>query len=79
MPLGRIAAYLALLAPGLVIEFVPKDDPMVRKLLATREDVFDDYTIDGFRSAFSEAWEIVDEARIEDTHRLLLRMKRRDS
>ena len=26
------------------IEFVPKEDPMVRRLLATREDVFPDYT-----------------------------------
>ena len=27
---------------------------MVRKLLATREDVFPDYTLDGFRAAFGE-------------------------
>jgi ribosomal protein L11 methylase PrmA len=49
VPLDRIASFFARLAPQLVIEFVPKDDPMVRTLLATREDVFDDYTMDGWR------------------------------
>jgi SAM-dependent methyltransferase len=77
VPLGRIASYLARLAPALVIEFVPKDDPMVRTLLATREDVFPDYTVDGFRAAFTEAWRIVDEAPVTGTPRILYRMARR--
>ena len=64
VPLDRIASFFAGLAPQLVIEFVPKDDPMVRTLLATREDVFDDYTIDGFRAAFGATWAIVDEASV---------------
>jgi hypothetical protein len=76
VPLSRIASYLARLAPNLVIEFVPKDDPMVRTLLATREDVFPDYTIEGFRAAFGEAWQIVDEAPVEGTPRVLFRMLR---
>ena len=49
IPLERIATQLGKLAPQLIIEFVPRDDPMVRQLLATREDVFPDYTPDGFR------------------------------
>ena len=76
VPLGRIATYLAELAPNLVIEFVPKDDPMVRTLLATREDVFPDYTIEGFRAAFAETWQIVDEAPVTGTPRVLFRMRR---
>jgi ribosomal protein L11 methylase PrmA len=76
VPLERIAAYLATLAPNLIIEFVPKDDPMVRTLLATREDVFPDYTIEGFRAAFAEIWQIEDEAPVTDTPRSLFRMRR---
>ena len=79
VPLDRISEFFARLAPNLIVEFVPKDDPMVRTLLATREDVFPDYTIEGLRSAFGEAWQIVDETPIEDTSRSLLRMKRRDA
>ena len=77
VPLDRIASYFAGLAPQLVIEFVPKDDPMVRTLLATREDVFDDYTMDGFRTAFDRAWEVVDESPVSGTPRTLYRMARR--
>jgi hypothetical protein len=77
VPLARISSYFARLAPGLIIEFVPKDDPMVRTLLATREDVFPEYTIEGFRAAFGEAWEIVDEAPVTGTPRTLFRMARR--
>ncbi len=76
VPLERIAALFARLAPGLVIEFVPKEDPMVRKLLATREDVFPDYTIDGFRAAFGELFEVAEEAPVTGTDRVLFRMTR---
>jgi len=77
VPLDRIAGFFEGLAPQLVIEFVPKDDPMVRTLLATREDVFDDYTMDGFRSAFRAGWEVLDEAPVSGTPRTLFRMARR--
>ena len=77
MPLERVAGYFARLAPGLVIEFVPKEDPMVRKLLATREDVFADYTLDGFRAAFGTLFDIEEEAPVTGTARVLLRMSRR--
>jgi hypothetical protein len=77
LPLERIADYFARLAPGLVIEYVPKEDPMVRKLLATREDVFPDYTPDGFRAAFGQVYEILEEEPVIGTSRVLFRMVHR--
>ena len=77
VPLGEISAWLATLGPQLVIEFVPRQDPMVQTLLATREDVFEDYTIEGFRAAFDERWTIVEEAPIEGTVRTLFSLRRR--
>jgi len=77
VPLERIADYFARLAPGLVIEFVPKEDSMTRKLLATREDVFPDYTPDGFRAAFGRVYEILEEEPVSGTARVLYRMSRR--
>ncbi len=77
VPLDRIADYFARLAPGLVIEFVPKEDAMVRKLLATREDVFPAYSLDGFRAAFDALFEIAEEAPVTGTSRVLFRMARR--
>ena len=77
LPLGRIADYFADLAPSLIIEFVPKGDPMVDKLLATREDIFRDYTLDGFRAAFAGRFVIDDETPIEGSTRVLFRMTTR--
>lgn len=44
IPFGELLDWLLDLAPCGVIEFVPKPDPMVQKLLALRADIFDDYT-----------------------------------
>jgi hypothetical protein len=77
VPLPSIADYLSRLARALVIEFVPKGDPMVDRLLATRPDIFPTYTPDGFRAAFRERYEILDEAPIPDSSRVLFRMARR--
>ncbi len=54
VPLGRIAAFLARSARDALVEFVPKEDPQVARLLRSRHDVFHEYTCDGFLSAFGE-------------------------
>jgi SAM-dependent methyltransferase len=76
VPLASIAAFLAQIGPSLIVEFVERGDPMVRRLLATREDVFRDYDIDGFRAAFARHFRVDAEQRILDTHRILFRMTR---
>ena len=76
VPLPMLATTLARLGDGLVIEWVPKADPMVQKLLASREDVFPNYTEDGFRAAFERCWTIVDQVPVEGTPRVLYVMRR---
>ena len=77
VPLPMISALMARLSPGLIVEWVPKEDPMVRRLLAAREDVFEGYSLDGFRAAFGRNFEIIEEAQIEESGRILFRMRRR--
>jgi hypothetical protein len=81
VPLPRIAGLFARMAPHAIVEFVPKEDPMTRRLLAARRDIFDDYSIDGLRRAFGATHTIVREAAIEDSPRslFLLERRRRDS
>lgn len=43
LPLADVIGWLVDMAPQGVIEFVPKNDPMVQRLLQLREDLFDDY------------------------------------
>ncbi len=77
VPLPKIAAFLATLAPHLVIEFIPKGDPKVATLLATREDVFPGYSREGFEAAFGSCFEIVSTHAISGSDRILYRMHRR--
>lgn len=76
-PLGMVAELMGRLGPNLIMEFVPKGDPMVRRLLATREDIFPDYTLEGFRAAFSARFTIVEERPVEDSTRVIFRMASR--
>ena len=51
VPLDRVVDWLVGLAPIGVVEFVPKSDPMVRRMLRLREDIFDDYSEEAFLAA----------------------------
>jgi hypothetical protein len=77
VPLARIARYFARLAEHLIIEFVPKSDPKVKILLATREDVFPAYTQEGFEEAFLEPFEILNDHPVKGSDRTIYLMRRR--
>lgn len=48
IPLDQLVDWLVGLAPAGVVEFVPKGDPMVQRLLRLREDIFPDYSEERF-------------------------------
>jgi SAM-dependent methyltransferase len=77
LPLEMVAAYFAQLAPRLIIEFVPKSDSQVKRLLATREDIFPDYTPEGFERAFEHHYRIVEQRPVQGSERLMYLMERR--
>lgn len=77
VPLPHLAALFGRLAHTLIVEFVPKEDSQVRRLLATREDVFPDYTLAAFEAAFGERFDITHCESVPDTTRTLFAMRRR--
>jgi hypothetical protein len=77
VPLPSVASLFARIASRAIVEFVPKDDPMTRRLLAARRDIFEHYTIDGFRGAFGGPFRIGREAPITDSSRTLFLLERR--
>ena len=77
LPLEMIAAFLADLTENLIIEFVPRGDSQVDRLLATRNDIFTAYREDGFEAAFSHAFTILKKERVEHTERTMYLMRRR--
>lgn len=77
VPLPMVAEYFAELANALIIEFVPKSDPMVQTLLANREDIFIDYDRAGFEQAFGERFRIERSEGVRDTDRVLFLMRKK--
>jgi hypothetical protein len=70
-PLERIAAFLSRLGRRLLIEYVPKHDPMAQVLLRSRPDTFPDYTEDLFRAAFAKHFTLEETFPVADTSRTL--------
>jgi hypothetical protein len=77
LPLSRIRDFLARLSPWLAIEFVPKTDANARELLTVREDIFADYTQEGFEKEFSLSYAIERKVPVQDSRRVLFLMRRR--
>ncbi len=78
-PLSDIAAFFSRICRFLVIEFVPKNDSQVQRLLRSREDVFPDYGQDHFESAFGENFSLLKLERIADTRRIIYLMRNRNT
>jgi hypothetical protein len=74
IPLARIADFFASIGNNLLIEFVPKSDSKVIKLLSSREDIFDGYNENDFEKSFKKSFLIIDKKQIKDSNRILYRM-----
>jgi ribosomal protein L11 methylase PrmA len=77
VPLDRMAAWFSTIAPRLIIEFVPKSDPQVQRLLASRHDVFGSYSAEAFEAAFAAYFSIQRRESIAGSERTLYQMQRR--
>jgi hypothetical protein len=77
VPLRQIATFFSQLSPWLIVEFIPKSDSQVRRLLAMREDIFPSYTQEGFEQAFSQTFSIHTQVPINESERTLYLMQRR--
>ncbi len=75
VPLEKVADYLSRLGNHVIIEFVPKEDSQVKILLATREDIFVSYHIEGFEKAFTQYFDIVKKQQVGDSLRTLYLLK----
>ena len=78
VPLSRIAGFFSRFARYLVIEFVPKSDPQVKRLLATRKDIFPHYAQEEFEREFTVPYNIRRTEPIRGSERTLFLMERRN-
>jgi len=75
LPFERIAQTLASWCTWLVIEFVPKNDSQVQKLLRSRKDIFPGYQREDFEAAFGRYFEIVERQAVDESERWMYLMK----
>jgi hypothetical protein len=77
VPLDLLVKFLSEITNGLIIEFVPKEDSQVQKLLSTREDIFSHYTKQAFETALEKCFIIrtCQEIKTTKRHLYLLRKK----
>lgn len=76
VPLPHIGYFFSQLSQWLIIEFVPKDDSQVARLLNSREDIFPNYTVEGFEEAFKSYFTIQKVVNVRDSNRRLYLMER---
>ena len=75
VPLENISRFFKKICKNLVIEFIPKSDSQVQRLLVTREDIFNDYDIENFEEEFEKNFIILESSKIGNSERVIYLMK----
>lgn len=76
VPFSQLAKFLSVMGKWLIIEFIPKSDSQVQKLLQSRVDIFNQYNNEDFERIFIEHYTIHKKERIHESERYLYLMKR---
>jgi hypothetical protein len=77
IPFDRMLSFFHAIGREAIVEFVPKDDGMTRRLLRSRADVFDDYDRPGFERAVSALFSVEEVLDLPGTQRTLYHLRRR--
>jgi hypothetical protein len=77
IPLDQAAEFFQKVGRRLVIEFVPKTDSQFRRMMQSRDDVFDDYSQASFVAAFERYFSIDRAEQVAESERVLYAMTAR--
>ena len=76
VPLNKLAEFFSQISKFLIIEFVPKSDSQVKRLLLTRDDIFENYDVKNFELEFSKFFKIINSKKITDSERTIYIMEK---
>ncbi|PYV43933.1 MAG: SAM-dependent methyltransferase [Acidobacteria bacterium] len=76
LSLHKVADFFSQICKWLIIEFVPKNDCQVKKLLLSRGDIFPNYTQEVFETEFRKYFTILGTVKVRHTERTIYWMKR---
>ena len=71
IPLFNLAEFFHGICNYLIIEFIPKTDSQVKRLLLTREDIFVDYNQQNFENEFKKFFSIYESKKLNNSERTL--------
>jgi hypothetical protein len=77
LPLEWMAEFFAQCGTRLIVEFIPKEDSQVKRLLSSRKDIFTEYTRAGFEAAFQNFFHKEESVPIPESARILYLMKKK--
>jgi ribosomal protein L11 methylase PrmA len=72
IPLDSVIEWIMNVAPVGIIEFPPKSDPMVQRLLSRREDIFPNYTEEQFIAEVGKRGRIVESEQLSPGGRVMV-------
>ena len=76
IPLKKLSEFFKNNCNKLIIEFIPKSDSQVQRLLLTREDIFNEYSKENFENAFQKYFKIKKSVPIVGSERILYLMEK---
>jgi hypothetical protein len=79
IPLRNLVEFLRNICSWLIIEFIPKEDPQVKKLLQVRKDIFTDYNRMNFLNEFNDQFELIAQEKIRETTREIFLFRNKNS
>jgi len=77
LPFKKIAKLFANIGKYLIIEFVPKKDSQVKKLLASRVDVFSEYNQENFENEFRKFFTFIYKYKVKNSARTIYLYKKK--
>ena len=76
VPMYKLAQFFSKICDNLIIEFIPKSDTQVKRLLANRKDIFEDYNQESFENEFKNFFSISSPFYIKDSERSVYLMRK---
>ena len=77
VPLLSVAGFFGSMGKWAIVEFVPKTDSQVQRMLASRKDIFTSYTVEGFEKAFATVFSLEKKEPVPESDRILYLFKKK--
>ena len=76
IPLDQVVEWIMKLAPKGLIEFVPKNDETIKKMLEIKGDIFFNYSEEKFKESISNRGKILSTSKISESGRVIYEYQR---